>query len=159
MRKARQKGQPHIKPMNSKELKSFEKANESLLASPVRGQDFESHYGNFIVCITVLPKLEEDRKIQVKEKAEEWEGTSVQQRIKRTSCREEQEETGVQKPRWQFDIDIETQLVTKRNASARYVSRRYQVVNLWRLWAEASRRNVLESSELFFWVNTWEFEF
>lgn len=54
---------------------------------------------------------------------------------------------------------IETQLATKRNASARYVSRRYQVVNLWRLWAQASRRNVLESSEWFFWVNTWEFEF
>lgn len=66
------------------------------MASAMRGQDFESHYGSLIVCTTVLPKLEEDRKIEVKEKAEEREGTSVQQRIKRIYCRKRQEETGVQ---------------------------------------------------------------
>lgn len=64
-----------------------------------------------LVCTTILPKREGDRKVLAKQKAGEKEGIPVPQRTKRIYCREEQWGTPAQKAKV---TDAEIQLVKRR---------------------------------------------
>ncbi|KAJ7411708.1 hypothetical protein BTVI_48720 [Pitangus sulphuratus] len=70
-----------IKDISQKELESFEKANiKNLPASFSYKRILKVIMKALLVCTAILPKLEEDRKIQAKQKAEEREGISFQSR-------------------------------------------------------------------------------